>query len=142
MKRIAAALALALLTTTVASAQSYPGDPGVGTERGIEQVNNSGQVGTLTLFRHSATTSVVVDIKGTEPGRVQSVRIYRGPSCDDLGTAGPAYFLNDLRDGRSVSSVKAPEEKLLSGNYNLVVFSANKAAARATACGHLYAPSS
>ncbi|HEY6236815.1 MAG TPA: hypothetical protein VIW69_17070 [Candidatus Elarobacter sp.] len=139
MKRTAAALALALLATTAASAQSYPDDPGLGTARGIEQVNNSGQVGTLTLFRRGAVTRVVVDLKGTEPGRVQSVRIYRGPSCDDIGTSGPAYFLSDMHNGSSVSTVKAPEDKLLSGNYNLVVFSSNAAGARATACGHIYA---
>jgi hypothetical protein len=139
MKRIAAALALALLATAGASAQPSPDDPGLGVERGIEQVNNSGQVGTVTLFNRGAATSVAVDLKGTEPGRVQSVRLYRGPSCDDLGTSGPAYFLSDMRNGRSVSSVKAPESKLLSGNYNVVVFSANTAGARATACGHLYA---
>jgi hypothetical protein len=139
MKRIAAALALALLATGAASAQSYPDDPGLGTERGIEQVNNSGQVGTVTLFRRGAATRVVVDLKGTDPSRVQSVRLYRGPSCDDLGTSGPAYYLSDMRNGTSVSTVKAPEDKLVSGNYNLVVFSSNVKGARATACGHLYA---
>jgi len=138
MKRFVAALAATLLTTAVASAQSYPGDPGVGEQRGIEQVNNSGQVGTATLFNAGAGTRVVVDLKGTPPGRVQSVRIYRGPSCDDLGTSGPAYFLNDMKNGRSSSVVKAAESKLLSGNYNVVVFSSNLAGARATACGHLY----
>ncbi len=138
MKRLVAALAAALLTTAVASAQSYPGDPGVGTQRGIEQVNNSGQVGTVTLFGRGAATRVVVDLKGTEPGRVQSVRFYRGPSCEDLGTSGPSHFLTDMRNGTSVTTVKAPEEKLLSGNYNVVVFSSNQAGARATACGHLY----
>ena len=138
MKRTAAALAIALLATAVASAQSYPDDPGLGTERGIEQLNNSGQVGTVTLFRRGAATRVVVDLKGTEAGRVQSVRLYRGPSCDDIGTSGPAYFLSDMRNGGSVSTVKAPEDKLLSGNYNLVVFSSNAKGAPATACGHLY----
>ena len=138
MKRFAAALALALLTTTVASAQSYPDDPGLGTERGIEQVNNSGQVGAVTLYRRGAATSVVVDLKGTDPGRVQSVRIYRGKSCDEFDAGGPVYFLTDMRNGRSVSSVKAAEDKLLSGNYNVVVFSSNAKDARATACGHLY----
>ncbi|MDB5073321.1 MAG: hypothetical protein JWM87_4432 [Candidatus Eremiobacteraeota bacterium] len=138
MKRFLAAVCAALLTTAVASAQSYPGDPGLGVERGIEQVNNSGQVGTVTLFNRGAATSVVVDLKGTPEGRVQSVRVYRGPSCEDLGTSGPAYFLNDMKNGRSVSVVKAPESKLLSGNYNVVVFSSNAAGARATACGHLY----
>ncbi len=139
MKRSAAALAIALLATAAASAQSYPDDPGFGTERGIEQVNNSGQVGTLTLFRRGSATRVVVDLKGTDPSRTQSVRIYRGPSCDDIGTSGPAYFLSDMSNGRSVSTVKAPEDKLLSGNYSLVVFSSNAPGARATACGHIYA---
>ena len=138
MKRFAAALALALLTTTVASAQSYPDDPGLGTERGIEQVNNSGQVGTVTLLRRGAVTRVLVDLKGTEEGRVQSVRMYRGKSCEEFDPGGPVYFLTDLRNGASNSTVKATEEKLLSGNYNLVVFSSNAKGARATACGHLY----
>ncbi|MDQ6941433.1 MAG: hypothetical protein M3169_02840 [Candidatus Eremiobacteraeota bacterium] len=138
MKRFAAALALALLTTTVASAQSYPDDPGLGTERGIEQVNNSGQVGAVTLFHRGAATSVVVDLKGTDPSRVQSVRIYRGKSCEEFDPGPPVYFLHDMRNGRSVSSVKVAEEKLLSGNYNVVVFSSNAKGAGATACGHLY----
>lgn len=138
MKRFLAALAAAVLTTAAASAQSYPGDPGVGTERGVEQVNNSGQVGTVTLFNGGTTTRVVVVLHGTLPDRVQSVRIYRGPNCDDLGTAGPAYFLTDMKNGGSRSTVKAPEDKLLSGNYNVIVFSSNAAGARATACGHLY----
>jgi len=138
MKRSFAAFAALLLTTASAYAQSYPGDPGAGTERGIEQVNNSGQVGTATLFNAGTSSRVVVDLKGTE-GRVQSVRLYRGPSCDDLGTSGPAYYLTDMKNGRSTSTVKAPESKLLSGNYNVVVFASNAAGARATACGHLYA---
>ncbi|HEY0382566.1 MAG TPA: hypothetical protein VGC72_10235 [Candidatus Elarobacter sp.] len=141
MKRTAAALAIALLTTAVASAQSYPDDPGVGVERGVEQVNNSGQVGTVTLLRRGAGTRVIVDLKGTIPGRVQSVRIYRGQSCEDFTPGGPAYFLNDMKNGSSSSIVKLPEEKLLSGNYNVVVFSANQAGTGATACGHLYAGS-
>lgn len=139
MKRFVAALAAALLTTAVASAQSYPGDPGVGVQRGVEQVNNSGQVGTVTLYNAGAGTRVVVDLHGTMEGRVQSVRLYRGPACDDLGTSGPAYFLNDMKNGHASSVVKAPESKLLSGNYNVVVFSSNAAGAGATACGHMYA---
>jgi hypothetical protein len=138
MKRFVAALAAALLTTAAASAQSYPGDPGVGTERGIEEVNNSGQVGTVTLFNAGTNTRVIVVLHGTIPGRAQSVRLYRGPSCDDVGTSGPSYYLTDMKDGTSRSVVKAPEDKLLSGNYNVVVFSSNAVGSRATACGHLY----
>ena len=138
MKALIAALAAALLTTAGALAQPVPGDPGAGEQRGIEQLNNSGQVGTITLFRRGASTRAVVELHGTEAGRAQSVRIYRGPSCDDLAPK-PQYFLTDMRTGRSVSTVNAPEEKLLSGNYNVVVFSSNTAGARSTACGHLYA---
>jgi len=136
MKAPIAALAAALLTTAAAYAQPVPGDPGAGEQRGIQQLNNSGQVGTVTLFRRGASTRAVVELHGTEPGRVQSVRIYRGPSCDDLAPK-PQYFLSDLRNGRSVSTVKAPEETLLSGNYNVVVFSSNTSGAHSTACGHL-----
>jgi hypothetical protein len=135
MKAPIAVLVAALLTTAAAYAQP---DPGAGEQRGIEQLNNSGQVGTATLFRRGTSTRVVVDLHGTEPGRTQSVRIYRGPSCDDLASK-PEYFLTDMRSGRSVSTVNAPEEKLLSGNYNVVVFSSNTAGAHSTACGHLYA---
>ncbi len=138
MQRILVAIVAALsITAAAASAQSYPGDSGTGEERGVEQVNNSGQVGTVMLLRRDPTTSAVVRLHGTPPGRVQSVRIYRGPSCDDLGNQ-PAYFLNDMKNGVSVSVVKAPEGKLLSGNYNVVVFSSNAHGASATACGHLY----
>jgi hypothetical protein len=137
MKRPIAALVAALLTTAAAAAQPYPGDTGAGEQRGIEQLNNSGQVGTATLFRRGSSTRVVVELHGIDPGRVQSVRVYRGSSCDDLA-GKPQYFLTDMRGGRSLSTVNAPEEKLLSGNYNVVVFSSNQAGARSTACGHLY----
>jgi hypothetical protein len=137
MKRTTAALIAVLLTTAFASAQSYPGDTGAGEQRGVEQLNNSGQVGTVTLFNAGANTRVVVELKGTPEARAQSVRFYRGPSCDDLAPK-PQYFLNDMKSGTSRSVVKAPEDKLLSGNYNVVVFSSNVAGARSTACGHLY----
>jgi Cu/Zn superoxide dismutase len=138
MKRLVAALVAALLTTAGASAQSYPGDPGVGVERGIQELNNSGQVGTVTLFSRDPNTRIVVVLHGTPEGRAQSVRIYRGPSCDDLITA-PTFELADLKNGLSTSTVKSAEAKLLSGNYNVVVFSSTASGARATACGHLYA---
>lgn len=137
MKRTLAAIAAALITTAVASAQSYPGDAGLGTQRGIEQVNGSGQVGTVTLFRRGANTRVVVEMHGTSPGRIQSTRLYRGAACDSL-SASPAYVLADMHGGTSQTTLHADEGKLLSGNYNVVVFSNNKAGSATTACGHLY----
>ena len=138
MKRALTVSMMSLLATAAASAQSYPGDTGAGTERGVQSVNNSGQVGTVTIFRRDPDTRVRLSLKGIDPNRVQSVRLYRGPSCDDLGSA-PAYFLTDMRNGVSTTAVHAPQDKLLSGNYNVVVFSSNQAGARSTACGHLYA---
>lgn len=139
MKRPLAALVAVFLTTAPAWAQSYPGDPSVGVERGVQQLNNSGQVGTLNLFRRDPNTRLAVVLHGTTPGRTQSVRIYRGQTCDDTGNGTPTYFLSDMKDGASVSVVKAPITKLLSGNYNVVVFSSTAPGAQATACGHLYA---
>jgi hypothetical protein len=137
MKRTFAAVVAALVTTAAASAQPYPGDPGAGTERGVEQVNNSGQVGTVTLFRRDPGTRIQIALHGVTDGRVESVRIYRGSSCDDLKPR-PTYFLADLKNGVSRSSVGLTQDRLLSGNYNVVVFSNNHAGAQTVACGHLY----
>ncbi len=137
MKRTFAAVVAALVTTAAAAAQSYPGDSGAGTERGIEQVNNSGQVGTVTLFRRDPSTRIQIALHGVRDGRSESVRLYRGRSCDDLQPR-PTYFLADLRNGLSRSSVSLTEDRLLSGNYNVVVFSNNHAGAQTVACGHLY----
>lgn len=138
MKCLVAAFIAALLSTVGASAQPFPGDPGLGVERGMQQANNSGQVGTVTLFAREPNARVVVELHGTPEGRTQSVRIYRGPSCDELAAA-PAYRLADMKHGLSVSLVTAPESKLLSGNYNAVVLSSNAPGAKPAACGHLYA---
>ena len=137
MKRTVAALAAALLCSATASAQSYPGDTGRGYLLGIQQVNNSGEVGTVTLFNRGSKTLVAVNINGA-PAKAQSVRIYRGRGCDsDIGEK-PEYYLNDVRGGSSVSTVQIPFARLVSGNYNVMVFSSNQAGAQAAACGHLY----
>ena len=136
MKRTAAALAAALLCSAAASAQSYP-DTKPGFELGVQQVNNSGQAGTVTLFNGGSQTRVALQLKGG-PSGPQSVRIYRGKDCETDIAEKPAYYLPDSRNGNLVTTVPAPTSKLLSGNYNVLVFASNKAGARATACGHLY----
>ncbi|HEX3469397.1 MAG TPA: hypothetical protein VHT05_15050 [Candidatus Elarobacter sp.] len=138
MKRLAIVTVAALVAGAGASAQPFPGDPGLGVQRGMEQLNNSGQVGTVTLFAGGPNARVVVELHGTRDGRTQAVRLYRGPSCDALAAA-PVYVLTEMRSGRSVSLVKAPESTLLSGNYNAVVLSSTAPGAKPTACGHLYA---
>jgi Cu/Zn superoxide dismutase len=138
MKRLASALGAVLLTTAVAAAQSYPGDPGSGVQRGIQQLDNSGQVGTVTLLSRGDRTAIVVELHGVPAGRTQAARIFRSRACSPPSTA-PAYVLAALHDGVSRSTVNASEDRLLSGNYSVVVFSSTQAGARPTACGWLYA---
>ncbi|HZO93762.1 MAG TPA: hypothetical protein VFB22_08315 [Candidatus Baltobacteraceae bacterium] len=143
MTRLTAALAVALVTIGLAlghvpgraSAQSYPDDNGAGAERGIEQLNNSGQVGTATLFAHGLDALVFVRIHGAE--RPESVRILRGPDCDALAPM-PAFVLSDVHGGVSRSLVHVSLRRLLSGNYNVVVFASTAMHAGVTACGHLF----
>ncbi len=137
MKRVVSVVAAVALTTANAVAQSYPGDAGAGVQRGIQELNNSGQVGTATLFDAGASTHVVVELHGAPPGRTQSVKLFRGPSCDDVFATAPAFVLSEVKNGRSASTVKAAAGTILSGNYNVVVFASNRAGARASACAHL-----
>ncbi len=139
MKRILAALAALLLTSAGAGAQT-PDDPGAGDRLGIESLNNSGQVGSITFYGGSggAATRAEVEIKGAN-NRPEAVRIYRGQSCDNIGGGRPAYVLSNLSAaGTSRSAVKVSLDRLLSGNYNVIVFSSAVPGARAVACGHLY----
>ncbi len=140
MKRTLAVLAAALLTTAVASAQSYPDDSGAGTKLGIEQLNTSGQVGEITLFRADPNARAAVRIDGAQ-GKSEAVRIYRAQTCEGMDnvTGRPAYVLSSLSgQGVSRTVVHATEDRLLSGNYNVVVFSSSAPGARPVACGHLF----
>jgi hypothetical protein len=144
MKRSLAVLVAALLTTAAASAQPAPPyPPGVipvnpaGIQRGIQQQNTSGQVGTVTVFNRGPQPTLRVEMKGSD-NRVEWVRIYRGHECPSDVSVPPSYSLTDLRSGVSTSVVPLDFARLMSGNYNLVVFSSNQAGARVVACGHLY----
>jgi hypothetical protein len=121
--KMTAAIVAALLTTTVPTfAQIAPNDTGAGAERGTQEINNSGQVGTVTLFRHGSATTVVIDIKSTPADRHEAAQIHRGKSCN-RSQINPvaAYALNDVVNGHSKTVVNAPGAKLLSDNYVLVV---------------------
>ncbi len=143
MKRTLAALGAASIATVLgaaltagaAHAQSYPGDPGAGVERGIQQLQNSGQVGTVTLFAHASDTLVFVRIHGA--AHAESVRIYRGQDCEGFATM-PAFVVSDLHGGVSRSLVHVGLDRLLSGNYNVVAFASTSPHAGAVACGHVY----
>ncbi len=139
MKRILAALAAALLTTAAASAQT-PDDTGAGVRLGIQELNTSGQVGEVTLFQAGLSARVAVRIEGAR-NRPEAVRIYRGQACETGNPAGgpPAFVLSNLNPaGFSRTQVHVTVDRLLSGNYNVVVLSSAAPGAQPVACGHLY----
>jgi hypothetical protein len=136
--RFSVAFAFALVLTVVpALAQIAPDDSGAGTQLGMAQQNNSGQTGFVTLFRRgAASTLVVIRLDSELPGRSEPAHIHRGPDCDSLNPV-PVYPLAPVINGISKTLVKAPEDKLLSGNYDVNVHSAAKLSVYVS-CGHLY----
>jgi hypothetical protein len=102
-----------------------------GIVRGIESQNTSGQVGEV-LFQ---SNGLVVDMKGTG-GKAEAVTINRGFQCSDR--PGPVTArLGKLSNGRLSATSSISRDRLLSGNY-LVVVHNNDANSRAVACGQLY----
>jgi hypothetical protein len=133
---VAAAL---LLASTPAFAQAPPGGVplGAGLQRGVMELNNSGQTGFVTLFRAGNSTRLVTALEGTLPGRVQLVAVQRGKTCDAI-TNGIIARSADLVHGISRGMVPLSQSRLLSGNYVVVVYSNNMPGARPVACGQLY----
>jgi hypothetical protein len=140
LSRTLCALALAGFgVTSAAFAQSpTPGHayPSISGEkvRGIQELNNSGQIGTATLTEQpGSTTHVIVTIK-PPPAKTENVEIYRSidATCKNL-VAKPDFVLSPLTGGTSSTIVKLSRERLLSGNYSLLVRSGD----RHVACGHL-----
>jgi hypothetical protein len=128
-----------LLSSAPAFAQAPPGGVplGAGLQRGVMGVNNSGQDGFVTLFNQGGQTRVVTSLEGTRPGRVQTVAIQRGKTCDRI-QPGIVARSADLVHGISRGTVPLNEDRLLSGNYVVVVYSNNTPGARQVACGQLY----
>jgi len=123
--------------TSGALAQIAPDDSGAGTKRGIQEVNNSGQVGTVTLFRHGESTLVVIELHSVPAGRREPAHIHRGRDCDSLDP-NPAFGLAPVVNGVSRTIVHYSEDKLLSGNYSVNVHASDSDLKHYVACGHLY----
>ena len=135
------AFALGLLGTLSfapggAFAQIDPSDAGLGTKLGMQQENNSGQVGTVTLFRRGNRTLVDVRVVDEPQGRREPAHIHRGKECDSLDPK-PAFGLAPVVNGHSRTLVEYPESRLLSGNYVVNVHSASNPAVYVS-CGQLY----
>lgn len=133
---LAAALALVVFPA-LASAQIDPDDSGSGTKRGMAQQNNSGQPGTVTLFSRGASTLVVINLTGQSRGYIEPAHIHRGHDCDSLDPK-PAFGLAPVVNGVSRTLVKAPESRLISGNYVVNVHASAQNIKRYVSCGELY----
>ena len=133
------ATAALLLSSAPAFAQAPPGGVpvGAGLQRGVMGLNNSGQTGFVTLFRGDGQTRLVTSLEGTLPGRVQMVTLQRGKTCDAI-QPGIIARSADMSHGISRGSLPMTEDRLLSGNYVVIVYSNNRPGARMVACGQLY----
>lgn len=133
-----AAVLVLLALPIVASAQIDPDDTGSGTKLGMSEQNNSGQPGTVTLFRRGASsTLVVINLTNQSHGHVEPAHIHRGKDCDEIDPR-PAYGLAPVIDGVSRTLVKASEARLLSGNYVVNVHASAQSIAHYVSCGELY----
>ena len=133
------ATAALLLSSAPAIAQAPPGGVplGAGLQRGVMGLNNSGQNGFVTLLTQGGQTRLVTSLEGTLPGRVQTVAVQRGKTCD-ASQPGIVVRSADLVHGISRGTIPMTEARLLSGNYVVVVYSNNTPNARQVACGQLY----
>jgi hypothetical protein len=133
------ATAALLLSSAPAIAQAPPGGVplGAGLQRGVMGLNNSGQNGFVTLLTQGGQTRLVTSLEGTLPGRVQTVAVQRGKTCDAI-QPGIVVRSADLVHGISRGTIPMTEARLLSGNYVVVVYSNNTPNARQVACGQLY----
>ncbi len=129
---------LGLALPVAGLSQIGPTDSGAGTKLGLAEQNNSGEVGTVTLFSRGPSNTLVVIRLAQEPaGRQQPAHIHRGHSCAAIDPK-PAYGLAPVIDGLSKTLVNAPESKLLSGNYVVNVHASSINMGRYVSCGELY----
>jgi hypothetical protein len=114
-----------------ALAQIAPDQIPVGVVRGIQPLNSSAQVGELVL--HAG--AVIVDLKGTH-GKPEAVTINRGFDCS-TAPGKLVAVLGTLTNGHLAAPAPLPADRLMSGNY-LVVVHNNEPNSAPVACGHLY----
>lgn len=139
MRLIVGLLASSLLLCAPAAAQTGPGPQNLSAvERGVQELNTSGQNGFVRLWSAGPNRArLAVEMHGAPAGRREAVTIHRGRDCDNVSSQAAARG-NDLVNGRSTSILPMSEDRLLSGNYSLLIFSGTQSSARPVACAHLY----
>jgi len=128
---------LAALFPVSALAQIAPSDSGAGDLRGIQDLNNSGQIGTATFFSVGNSTRVMVKMRGVREGRIEPLAIIRGKSCDAIQPA-LGWYLTPLVQNTSTTVIPAAISKVLSGNYVLVAHADDRVPGHNVACGELF----
>jgi hypothetical protein len=136
LKHLLLTATTAVLLAAPAVAQMAPGDTGAGIQRGLTAVNSSAQTGFLTVFgRSDPRIQVVID--GSR-GRPESVTLVRGRDCPQaMAQASNVAVLGTLHNGRLTAPSPLPFDKLMSGNYSVLVRN-NTPDSRPVSCGHLY----
>lgn len=140
MKHVYSAIAGLLLAAALplsALAQIAPTDHGVGESRGIQDINNSGQIGSATFLDVEGGTNVIVHMRGVRAGRIEPLAILRGKRCEAIEPI-IGWTLNPLIAGKSTTTIPAPLSKIFSGNYVVVVHADDHVSGHNVACGSLY----
>ena len=140
LRSFALALATAALACVAipAAAQIAPDDAGLGTKLGMAQRNDSGETGSVTMYRRGPQNTLVVIALFDEPaGRQQPAHVHRGRSCDALDPT-PAFSLAPVVGGRSQTLLHLSESRLLSGNYVVNVHASLQNLPHYVSCGELY----
>jgi hypothetical protein len=102
----------------------------------LEEQNGSAQSGTATLTAVGDQTRVVLDIQSrsaTPVARRQPAHIHKG-SCEKLDPT-PAYGLNDVKAGKSTSTVDVKLDDLIDETVVINVHESAENVERYVACG-------
>jgi hypothetical protein len=102
----------------------------------LEEQNGSAQAGTATLTAVGDQTRVVLDIQSrsaTPVARRQPAHIHKG-SCEKLDPT-PAYGLNDVKAGKSTSTVDVKLDDLIDETVVINVHESAENVERYVACG-------
>jgi hypothetical protein len=102
----------------------------------LEEQNGSAQSGTALLTAMGDRTRVVLDLQSRSATPVaprQPAHIHKG-TCEKLDPT-PAYGLNDVKAGKSTSTVDVKLEDLIRGEVVINVHESAENAERYVACG-------
>jgi hypothetical protein len=131
MRKLALLAALLAGTASPVLAQLSPDQIPAGVVRGIQEETTSGQVGEVAIDANT----IRVDMKGTS-GKPETVTIDREFACS-AQPGNTVAVLGRLSAGNLVATAPFGNDRLLSGNYSVVVHNNTPDSAR-VACGHLY----